>query len=354
VSEGSSGPSSPAARNRALDGRAAASESRSMPASEAQAARAVVMIRPAHFAANPETAASNRFQATSDAARAGTDDAGIAAAALAEFDALAEALARAGIRVHVLPGRAELVCPDEVFPNNWFSTHADGTLVRYPMHAPNRRLERRDDVVETLRGLGYSVRSIVDLTGLEAQGLYLEGTGSLVLDRAARVAFACASARTSPDAVRMFCGRLGYEPVLFDALDRDGHPIYHTNVMMSVGTGFALVCADAIRDSDARARVLGALRDVGKRVIEIGYRELHAFAGNLLELRGRDGPVIALSRRAADSLSGAQRAALAEHGALVPVAVDTIETYGGGSVRCMLAEIHLPARADDAHELHAT
>jgi len=317
-----------------------------VPAFEPQAARAVVMIRPAHFAANTETAASNRFQAPSDA-HGRTSEADLAAAALAEFDALADALDGAGVGVHVVPGREAPVCPDEVFPNNWFSTHADGTLVRYPMLAPNRRLERRDDVVDVLRNLGYAVRTIVDLTALETQGLYLEGTGSLVLDRAARVAFACVSPRTSPDAVRTFCARLGYEPVLFDAVDRDGHPIYHTNVMMSVGTRFALVCADAIRDASARGRVLDALRGHGKRVIEIGYPELHAFAGNLLELRGRDGPVIALSRQALASLSDAQRGALAEHGVLVPVPVDTIETSGGGSVRCMLAEVHLPVEGGD-------
>ena len=342
----------PEQREDTADGRFAALKPSSAQTREGQAARAVVMIRPAHFGANPETAASNRFQRRIAPADRRTHDAAIAAAALAEFDALADALARAGIDVHVMPGRDVPTCPDEVFPNNWFSTHADGTLVRYPMLAPSRRLERRDDVVDALRRLGYTVRTIVDLTDLETRGLYLEGTGSLVLDRTARVAFACTSARTSPDAVRIFCTRLGYEPVLFDAVDRDGHPIYHTNVMMSVGTAFALVCADAIRGENACGRVLDALRANGKRVIEIGYPELDAFAGNLLELRGRDGPVIALSRRAFDSLSEAQRAALGEHGTLVPVAVDTIETYGGGSVRCMLAEIHLPvAHDDDALEL---
>ncbi|HEX6995900.1 MAG TPA: arginine deiminase-related protein [Gammaproteobacteria bacterium] len=347
------------ARDGAVGRDAAAPEPRVGQFPEPQAARAALMIRPAHFGANPETAASNRFQAPADAARrataeGATGEPAVAAAALAEFDALADALARAGIGVHVLPGRNEPVCPDEVFPNNWLSTHADGTLVRYPMLAPSRRRERRDDVADTLRRLGYAVERIVDLTALETQGLYLEGTGSLVLDRTARVAFACPSARTSPDAMRTFCTEMGYEPVLFDAVDRDGHPIYHTNVMMSVGTAFALVCTDAIRDPDARGRVLDALRANGKRVIEIGYRELHAFAANLLELRGRDGPVIALSRRAFASLSTAQRGALAEHGTLVPVPVDAIETYGGGSVRCVLAEVHLPlARGGEARELPA-
>lgn len=311
---------------------------RASAAPEPQTARAVLMIRPAHFGANPETAATNRFQT----APGETGDAAVAAAARAELDALARTLERSGIHVHVLPGRDTPVCPDEVFPNNWFSTHADGTLVRYPMHAPSRRLERRDDLVETLREAGYTVRRTIDLAGLEARGRFLEGTGSLVLDRAARIAFACASARTSPEAVHVFCERLGYAPVIFDAADRDGHAIYHTNVMMSVGSRFALVCVAAIRARDARRRVLDALGRTGKRIIEIGYPQLEAFAGNLLELRGRTGPVIALSQRALDSLEPAQRRALEQHGALAPAPIDTIETLGGGSVRCMLAEIHLP------------
>ena len=311
--------------------------------SEPQAARAVLMIRPKRFGANVETAGSNRFQSPPDAKRrSGAAEAAVAAAALAEFDALAGLLERTGIDVHVVAGKEMPTCPDEVFPNNWFSTHADGTLVRYPMLAPSRRLERRDDLEETLRGLGYRVQRIVDLTALESRGLFLEGTGSLVLDRAARTAFACSSARTSLDAVEQFCARMGYEALTFDAVDRDGHPIYHTNVMMSVGTPFALVCTEAIRDPHARERVLDALDQNGKRIVEIGYPQLHAFAGNLLELDGSLGTVIALSQRAFGSLEPAQRAALEQHGALVPAPIDTIETFGGGSVRCMLAEVHLP------------
>lgn len=340
----------------------------------AQSASAVLMIRPRHFASNTETVASNRFQeqdrragstldptgarTTGDAQQAAAarvteieeqvgdaqvieDAQAIAAAARSEFDALAKALAGAGVTVHALEGRDSPVCPDEVFPNNWLSTHADGTLVLYPMHAPNRRLERRDDVIERLRGLRYAVREIVDLTAFEQQGVFLEGTGSLVLDRRARLAYSCVSARTSPEAVTAFCERMDYEPVIFDAYDRHGHPIFHTNVLMSVGTEFAILCAEAIPKAQRQA-VLGRLEGQGRCVIEIGYDQLHAFAGNLLELRGPQGAVIALSRRALASLDIRQREALGEHGQLVAVPVDTIERYGGGSVRCMLAEIHLP------------
>src|SRR5690606_6659336 len=231
-------------------------------APERQAATAVLMIRPAHFGANAETAASNRFQSPDGNA---TDAASIAYAAPAEFDALADALERAGGRVHVLEGRETPVCPDEGFPNNWFSTHADGTRVLDPMMATNRRLERRSDLRHELERHGYAVRQVLDLSGLEARGLFLEGTGSLVLDRANRLAFACVSARTSPEAVHELCARLGYEPIVFGACDRDGHPIYHTNVMMSVGTEFAVVASETIRERRDRERVLGALRETGKR-----------------------------------------------------------------------------------------
>lgn len=339
------------------------------PASERQAASAVLMIRPRRFGANAETADTNRFQASphagdeGDAAKAGSeasaarasagdrtdktraaarDGATTASAAAAEHDALASALARAGVEVHVLEGRDEPACPDEIFPNNWFTTHSEGLLVLYPMMAPSRRLERRDDIAAKLERCGHVVRRVVDLTELESRGLFVEGTGSLVLDRIARFAFACLSPRTSLEAVQAFCHRVGYEPLVFDARDREGHPIYHTNVMMSVGTEHAVVCGDAFQDRTDRLRVIELLRARGKQIIEIGFPQLHSFAANILELRGGRGSVIALSRRAHASLEPRQLGALAEHGELVAAPVDTIETFGGGGVRCMLAEVHLP------------
>jgi hypothetical protein len=308
---------------------------------EPQAAPAVLLIRPRHFAHNAETAGSNRFQSSVSAAAQAAD------AARRELLRLVVALGEHGVAVHVLEGRDAPECPDEVFPNNWFSTHADGTLVLYPMMAPSRRQERRSGFAATLRGLGFAVRRVVDLSDLEQQGLYLEGTGSLVLDRSARIAYVCRSARTSAEAVRTFADRLNYEALVFEAADRGGHPIYHTNVLMSVGSEFAVVCAQAIIGGATRRAVLDRLRGSGKRVIEIGYAQLHAFAGNLLEVRGSRGAVIALSRRALASLEPAQRAALAEHGALATAAIDTIEACGGGSVRCMLAELHLPRASGD-------
>jgi len=307
---------------------------REMP-SENQTADAVLMIRPARFAANPETASSNRFQATA------RTDAEVAARAAREFDGLAVALAAAGVSVHAFAGARDAALPDEVFPNNWVSFHADGTVVLYPLLAPNRRRERRPELIDALREHGYRVARVVDLTPFERRDQYLEGTGSLVLDRVDRVAYACRSPRTH-DAPLAELGRvLGYETRSFDAADRDGHAIYHTNVLLSIGTRFAVLCSSALRDEVERRQIVGRLAE-HREVIDLSFDQLHAFAGNLLELRAGDSPVIALSATALASLREPQRRALAAHGELVVADVGTIEKHGGGSVRCMLAEIALP------------
>jgi len=309
------------------------------PESEPQAASAVFMVRPTAFASNPETRASNAFQR------------GVAAAidlnarAQAEFGAVVAALRAAGVRVHVFDGRLERDCPDEIFPNNWVSFHTDGTVVLYPMLAPNRRRERRPELLDALVSEhGCRISRTLDLTTLEARGRFLEGTGSLVLDRIAHVAYVCRSPRSDQNALANFGAALGYETVVFDALDADGQPVYHTNVVMAVGTRFAVVCFDAMPNAADRSRVATRLAQSGRTVITIDLDQLSNFAANLLELSGRDGPVIALSARALASLSAEQRRALESFGALVAVAIPTIETVGGGSVRCMLAEIFLPQR----------
>jgi hypothetical protein len=295
------------------------------------------MIRPAHFGANAETAASNFFQGSV----LGVGD--VAALAQREFDALALALADAGVRVHQWSGQRGAALPDEVFPNNWLSLHADGTAVLYPLLAANRRRERRPELLAELTSThGYRIGRVVDLTALEARGEYLEGTGSLVLDRARRVAYACRSPRTTAEALAEFGAKLDYEIVAFDALDREGRPIYHTNVLLSVGTRFAAICAAAIRDRDERRRVCARLESSGHDLVEIGFDELERFAGNLLELAGSDGPVIALSSSALAALAVPTRGALERHGRFVVADVRTIERVGGGSVRCMLAEVALP------------
>jgi hypothetical protein len=308
---------------------------------ERQTARAVLLVRPAAFASNAETAGSNYFQ---HAEPAGTH---AAAAALREFDALTTTLAAAGVQVHVLRGQTAVGLPDEVFPNNWLSLHADGTAVLYPMLAANRRRERRRDALDRLRAAGYRIERIVDLTDLEAAGKYLEGTGSVVLDRAARIAYACWSPRTHAEALAELARTLRYETVAFRAFDRAGRPLYHTNVLMSVGATFAALCTAAIADPVERERVVTRLRTTGHDIVDLTFDQLHAFAGNLLALDAGGGrTVIALSTTALEALAPAQIRALEAHGELVAVDVRTIERFGGGSVRCMLAEVHLPASSD--------
>jgi hypothetical protein len=296
------------------------------------------MIRPAHFGSNAETASSNFFQHSS----AGLGD--VALRAQREFDTLALALEEAGVRVHRFEGQRDAELPDEVFPNNWLSLHADGTAVLYPLLAPNRRRERRNDVLTALERHGYRIDRVVDLSALETRGEYLEGTGSLVLDRAQHVAYACLSPRTHFMALAEFGRALDYEVVAFHAVDGAGRPIYHTNVLLSVGARFAALCTGAIRDRDERRLVCSRLEQSGHELIELGTDELESFAGNLLELTGH-GNVIALSAAALAALAAPTRRALERHGRLVAANVATIERVGGGSVRCMLAEVALPLQS---------
>jgi len=306
---------------------------------ESQIANAVLMIRPSRFESNVLTAESNRFQGKSSAS---PDDQ--QRAALREFDDLATTLRDAGVDVIVVDDTLEPHTPDSVFPNNWVSFHADGRVVMYPMEAANRRTERRLDVVEKLdTEYGYHVREIVDLSDHEQRGHFLEGTGSMVLDRVNRIAYACLSSRTQLDPLGDFAQRMDYDVVAFDAVDHDGVPIYHTNVLMNVGEQLAVVCEAAIQREDQRDAVLQRLRDTNHDIVSLNYDQLYAFAGNMLELRTTDGDrVVAMSQQAYDSLGNEQLRRLKANGRIVTAAIDTIEAAAGGSVRCMLAEIHLP------------
>jgi hypothetical protein len=309
---------------------------------EAQSAAAVLMVRPACFGFNAETAASNGF-AQPGGGVAGAD---LQAAALAEFDALAQALDAAGVEVIVAADSAAPVKPDAIFPNNWVSFHHDGTAVLYPMLAANRRCERRDEILsQVVRDGSFRIARTVDLSYRENRGQYLEGTGSLVLDRTLRVAYASLSPRTDLDVLGEFAQRLDYELVTFDSIDAGGAAVYHTNVVMAVGGDFAVICAEAIASPGHRAAVLSKLRMGGRDVVEISAPQMLRFAGNLLELAGARGPLIALSSTAWEALEPGQRRALESHGEIVSVAIPTIERIGGGGVRCMLAEIFLPKRA---------
>lgn len=306
---------------------------------EPQTAPAVLMIRPVAFHANPETLASNAFQHADGL----LDAAEVQARARAESDGLVAALTAAGVRVVAIDDTHEPVTPDAIFPNNWVSFHADGTAVLYPMLAPSRRLERRPDVLEALRA-DFALGEVVDLSASEAEDLFLEGTGSLVLDRAHKVAYACRSPRTDAGLLAAWAARFGYQAIAFDALGPDDTPLYHTNVLMCVGEGFAVLAPAAFPDLMERARVLSRLESTGHEIVSLTMAQLGAFAGNMLALRGTAGPVLALSQTAFDSLRPDQRTTLARFATLVPVPVPTIEAHAGGSVRCMLAEIFLPAR----------
>ncbi|HEU5398768.1 MAG TPA: arginine deiminase-related protein [Gammaproteobacteria bacterium] len=305
---------------------------------ENQAAPAVLMIRPANFGANAETAASNAFQKSE---AAGPE---VQARAAAEFDALAAALIAAGVQVEVFEDRPEPVTPDAVFPNNWVSFHADGSAWLYPLLAQNRRWERRGDILEALKTeRGYRLGEVRDLSHAELDGRYLEGTGSLVLDRVNRIAYAGLSPRTDRRMLEEWAERTGYEPLAFHARDTKGRPIYHTNVMLCIGAKFAVACLDSIADAAQRGRVEQRLAGTGHEVIPISPYQMESFAGNMLELTGRGGrSVLAMSSRAERALNPGQRAALEKHARIVAVPIDTIEDCSGGSVRCMLAEIHLP------------
>jgi len=302
-----------------------------------QSASTVLMIRPANFGANPETAASNAFQKS--------DESGAApqARALAEFDALVEVLRQAGVEVEVFEDRDEPVTPDAVFPNNWVSFHADGSAWLYPMLALNRRWERRPDILRALKDeRGYDLNEVNDLSYSELDGRYLEGTGSLVLDRVNRIAYAGLSPRTDARLLQDWAERAGYAVLHFRARDTRGQPIYHTNVMLCIGSGFALGCFDCIDAAD-RERVTQRLAGTGRDLVAISPYQMEAFAGNMLELRNRQGQaLIVMSSRAERALNPAQRAVLEKHGRIVASPIETIEDCAGGSVRCMLAEIHLP------------
>lgn len=305
---------------------------------ESQAAASVLLIAPARFAGNPQTSASNRFQQGSHAELKNLQD-----SALLEFAALAEVLEREGITTCVFRDTIEPHKPDAIFPNNWVSFHRDGTVVLYPMMATNRRLERRSDIVHALSTeRGFRVNRVVDLSYREREGKFLEGTGSLVLDRVHRVAYACLSPRTDLEVLHEFAQLLGYELLAFHARDATGTPVYHTNVLMSIGSQFAAVCSAAIVDED-RSRVLARLQSTGHELVDLSFGQMSSFAGNIIELTGReDSGVLLMSARALDSLGQGQLRQLQDLNlGIAAVAVPTIEHYGGGSVRCMVAELHL-------------
>jgi hypothetical protein len=316
----------------------------SAPHKEPQSAAAVLMVRPARFGFNPQTAASNAFQKSTLETGVLGDSVAVQEAALREFDALAEQLVRAGLQVIVAHDSAHPTKPDAIFPNNWVSFHRDGTVVLYPMMAPNRRLERRDEVLAEVAAVGFRITRTVELCHREALGQYLEGTGSLVLDRPRHLAYANISPRTDLDALGEFAQQLDYDLVTFESVDAAGRPVYHTNVMLAIGTGFAVMCAESIAERRSRDALRETLGAGGREIVEISFAQMQAFAGNVLELAPPDSKVIALSTTAWRSLDARERRALEKHGEVLAAEIPVIEHFGGGGVRCMLAEVHLPPR----------
>ena len=309
----------------------------------AQAPSAVILVRAEKFLPNHATAADNAFQRDVPANQSHADT---SARALAEMDAVADALRAAGVRVHVFDDH-DHTRPDSVFPNNWLSTHAGGKVAVFPMYASNRRHERRADVLELLKSQ-YRVQTIVDYSGLEPDGIFLEGTGAMVLDHVSRVAYTARSHRADTHVLERFCTDFGYEPMAFDAIDSDGVPVYHTNVMACVGTDVALIALEMIPDPARRQQVRERLTVNGRRVIELTEEQIREFAGNAVELCGRTPEgrrryIMAMSARARRSLRPDQVSIIEESCEIVAVDIPTIE-LAGGSVRCMIAGVHLDRR----------
>jgi hypothetical protein len=303
----------------------------------------ILMIRPVSFRYNEQTATNNHYQRIIDTVR--PDE--VQPRAQAEFGGFVEVLRNAGVQVTVVDDTVEPDTPDSLFPNNWVSFHADGRVFLYPMLAPNRRLERRRDIVDMLAQT-HHVHQVVDLSALEAEGEILEGTGSMVLDRANKVAYACLSLRTTDRALDAWAGLSGFRVVRFTATQRHGDgysPIYHTNVMMSLGTELAVVCADTVRDPAERDMLLNSLSSSGLRIVLISEEQKNSFAGNMLQLIDREGHrLMVMSSQAFGSLTSEQKEEIGRSNRIIHAPLDVIETFGGGSARCMMAEVFLPAK----------
>lgn len=290
------------------------------------------MVRPARFGFNEETAKNNYFQQK-------TEQVSVAENALEEFDAFVKLLRGNDVDVTVVQDTLEPWTPDSIFPNNWFSSHISGELVLYPMFAENRRLERKPEVMDLLvRKMNH--RKIIDLTHWEKEGEFLEGTGSMIFDRDKRIAYACRSPRTSENVLRDFCARMNYDSVVFDSVDKDGNLIYHTNVMMEVGTQVAIVCLESIKNEKEREKVVSRLNATGKVIVDISLEQVNQFAGNMIELKSRNGnPLMIMSASARRALTMEKETIISTYNKILSPELNTIETNGGGSARCMIAEI---------------
>lgn len=300
-----------------------------------QATNKVLMVRPANFGFNSETAANNHFQ------NAEAQSVDTAARARREFDDYVDLLRRNGVDVWVVQDTPQPYTPDSIFPNNWFSTHITGELILYPMFAPNRQKERKLSALATV-GMLEGVTKIVNLSGFEKEHLYLEGTGSMCLDRIHKKVYYCASERSSEKVVAEYCNELDYTSIFFHSFDSEGQPIYHTNVMMCIAKDYAVVCLESIRDETERKTVVQNLEESGHEIIPITLEQVYHFAGNMLEVLDDKGqPLLLMSVAAKASLREDQIRALQRHSRILAPDLSTIESIGGGSARCMVAEIFI-------------
>lgn len=301
----------------------------------------ILMIRPAQFRMNEQTAVNNYFQAS-----AAMPPEKVVKKAQEEFDAYVSILREKGVQVVVVQDTADPDTPDALFPNNWVSFHQDGTVALYPMFAENRRLERREAVLEILEEDGFIIDQVMDYTAAEAEGVFLEGTGSLLLDRVHKKAYCALSSRADEELFIEFCEDFEYTPVIFNAnqtVEGSRLPIYHTNVMMCLAETFAVICLDSIDDKKERKAVVNHLREDGKEIIAISEAQMHSFAGNMLQVLGsEETPYLVMSSTAYKSLTPDQLSKIEKHCEIIHADLSTIETCGGGSARCMMAEVFLP------------
>ena len=306
-----------------------------------QTTNTILMIRPVNFRMNEQTAVNNYFQEDLD-----LKNAEINKKAQDEFDAYVDKLRAVGVNVIVIDDKASLDTPDSIFPNNWVSFHENGDIALYPMFAENRRRERREDVFLRLEQEGFKINNIIDYTSAEDEGLFLEGTGSLLLDRVNEIAYCALSPRADEDLFIEFCEDFEYTPVVFTAnqtVDGKRLPIYHTNVMMCLAETFAVICLDTIDDKKERKNVVSNLEKNNKKVIKITEAQMHQFAGNMLQVKGKDDKLyLVMSQAAHDSLTTTQIQLIEAHCPILSSSLETIETCGGGSARCMMAEVFLP------------
>lgn len=302
----------------------------------------VLMIRPVQFRMNEQTAVNNFYQKNSETTHPET----VNAKATQEFDLMVDKLREAGIQVIVVKDTKDFDTPDSIFPNNWISFHSNGTIGLYPMFAENRRLERKDSILEAVEAEGFVIETVVDYTQAEAEDLYLEGTGSILLDRENHKAYCALSARADEELFIEFCEDFEYTPVIFTAnqtVDNSREVIYHTNVMMCIAETFSVICLSCIDDKKERKNVISHLKKSGKEIIDITEKQMHQFAGNMLQVKGKNNELfLVMSQAAYNSLTKEQIKKIEKHCNIISSSLETIETCGGGSARCMMAEVFLP------------